>query len=278
MRWLPFLLMVACGPSPADSSAATGDPTGEAPSSGEAPTGDAPPTTASTGTGTGSTTGTSASSTGTTASSTGTTASSTGAEGSSTAVASTGAVDTTTSGTTTDTGAPGCGGEELLLYPSVKVESGLELCPDGTIHRHTEVSCEQPANAEPCGGGGVCQDGPCDQLGAGLCAKYAGPVCRCVYPCTTDADCADGAACLCASGYVGVSECRPADCRTDADCAGFECGLSLTVCDRPTGLFCRSKGDECKSDQDCTDPNGGDLCRFDLKAQIWRCEYSFRCP
>jgi hypothetical protein len=77
---------------------------------------------------------------------------------------------------------------------------------------------------------------------------------------------------------IGASECRPANCRTDADCGGFECGLSPAPCGLPAGLFCRTAKDECKSGQECVDQKLGDTCVFDPMQGRWRCDLMFECP
>lgn len=275
-RRLALILLAACGPSAGDTSTSTTASTTTTvgkPSTGETPTSADTPGSGSSATG---------ASTGTTAASTG--ASTTGGEPGS---SSSGALDPTTGGSssggnTTENGGLDCGGVEFLQLPEQQVEAGLEECPDQSAHRHTAVACTAPAPAEFCDIGIPCFDAPCDKLGPGLCAKYGGPYCRCAFPCTVDADCAEGAACLCHSGTmnnaISASECRPANCRTDADCGGFECGLSSTACSLPAGLFCRTAQDECKSGQECFDQKLGDSCTYDTMQKRWRCDFMLRCP
>ena len=101
--------------------------------------------------------------------------------------------------------------------------------------------------------------------------------------CQTDADCESDEACLCKSGFPvegGFEEvssetsCRPADCRTDADCAeGYLCGIAGL--NDGTGLLelhCHSDADDCQTPADCYD--GEDWpknCSWDSSAGRWRC-------
>lgn len=194
------------------------------------------------------------------------------------AMTATGDVSTTTTGTTTGdmttsdgtTGAAEC--EEFLQKPENELPAGLARCPDDTVHRHTAVMCAHPYEPNVCDERGGC-DEPCDGLGDGSCTEQYPGYCRCAFPCSSDADCSADAACLCASGIgdeevINTTECMPANCRTDADCDGFECGLSPDFCFGAEGLFCRSAADECVAQSDCPP---GKHCSFETDVQRWVC-------
>lgn len=225
----------------------------------------------------------------------GTTGGTTSGATSGTTAGTTTSSDTTTSDTTTTSDAssssgqvePGCpGGKPLFQSPELVVDQGLELCPDGLVHRHTAVECVHPTTfGEACKAPKTCNQ-PCDDFGDGLCTNYV-QGCNCEYPCATDADCAADAACLCQGGlplgggqthyYVGWTECVRAACHTDADCAPFLCGLSPGICGNGMvdGLFCHTPEDECLSTSDCGD---GTQCGFEAAEKRWKCIALADCP
>jgi len=178
---------------------------------------------------------------------------------------------------------PGCpGGKPLFQLPELVVDEGLELCPDGQLHRHTAVECVHPLVGEACKAPKTCP-APCDDFGDGVCNTKYVDFCGCQYPCLTDSDCPADAACLCngalpAEGggtydYVPSSECVPAACHTDADCAPFLCAVSPGICGYGDvhGLFCHTPEDECVGDQDCFDKQLGNLCMFEAAEKRWTC-------
>lgn len=83
------------------------------------------------------------------------------------------------------------------------------------------------------------------------------------YPpeCQSNEDCGANEVCLCSIAFqvdnlvntVGAypNRCVPAECRGPKDCGGMQCGLSSDPTTDPSGLFCRTEGDECSSDIDC---------------------------
>lgn len=277
LRWF-VLLAAACGPTPQTDTSSTGTSTASV---------DPTPTT---------TTGTSTSdpSIGSSSISDASTAGSPSSGGSAsepTTDGSTTADPSTSSGESSSTGEPPpnhCpGGLPLFQLPELTVEEGLEICPDGQIHRHTAVECLDPLPIQECPANEC--PGPCDELGDGLCNTVYQGYCTCEYPCTTDADCKPGAACLCAGGqptggggynhFIGRTQCVPADCRTDADCGEFLCALSPGVCGYGgvLGLFCHTAEDDCVGNQDCYDQQLGNLCLFEAAEQRWKCTVMFEC-
>jgi hypothetical protein len=97
-------------------------------------------------------------------------------------------------------------------------------------------------------------------------------LCECITPCASDADCADGEACLCEEAQTWITRCLPADCRTDADCGGYECGVSTDECYEANRLACRTADDVCHGFAQCED---GYLCG-DL-GDSWGCILSADC-
>ena len=105
--------------------------------------------------------------------------------------------------------------------------------------------------------------------------------------CSTDADCGNGAACLCRAelGNGGVNLCVVAGCKTDADCGGSTCSPTYAL---SPGGQCRSEGggyqalrchgpdDECTDDSDCA-PSGKD-CAYSEAKKHWVCDSSVCLP
>ena len=275
-----LLLLIACGPTQPGTTADT-----SATGSSEAGS-SMGPTTAPTTSGAPDLTTTTAS-TSTSATSTGVSASEATISTGSTGDSSTG--DSSTGDSSTGEVLPGhcAGGEPLFQLPELRVDDGMERCPDGQVHRFEAAQCLhhleiKECPADECGG-------PCDQLGDGVCNELFVDSCFCHYPCTSDADCLPGAACLCAAGIpsggggyeglVAISECVPANCRTDADCGEFLCALSPSLCGYGfnDGLFCHTADDECVDGQDCVDQQLGNLCVFEAAEQRWVCTEAAMC-
>jgi hypothetical protein len=93
--------------------------------------------------------------------------------------------------------------------------------------------------------------------------------------CEEDSQCGTGETCACAgsfayTGVVGFNQCVPAECRSDADCGGYSCGVSnVDACGSLGGLFCHSETDECSLHSDCGDRD--QLCGYDALGGKWRC-------
>jgi hypothetical protein len=95
--------------------------------------------------------------------------------------------------------------------------------------------------------------------------------------CATDRDCGDGFACECAGFDHGfASRCIPAECRSDADCGGGHCLLSMGS--RPddccsfgqVGLFCERPGSTCHDGGDC--PGNGIACMYAPATDRFECQ------
>jgi len=188
---------------------------------------------------------------------------------------------TATEPTTTAT-PPVCQGE-LLEVAQRHVEpatpSGFQRCDDGLFHRAEARTCLMPATPANCPadavGDGCKTNADCVDKPFGSCQAVfnQGPDelgCACTYGCETDADCPDGQACRCAGdGVGGVTQCIPADCRTDADCGGGLCGYFSLDCGDPGALTCQTPQDTCDAASDCP----GVPCTFEESR--WQCQSGF---
>ncbi len=198
--------------------------------------------------------------------------------------------DETTTGSTGEPVMPAMPSEcldstQLAQAPDHRVLDGLEVCQNGQLHRPAGVACAHPFVVELCADPMKC-DEACDELGDGVCNESFENTCDCRYPCETDADCGDNAACLCRADdtvdqkhVVPISQCYPAQCRTDADCGEFQCGLSPGFCGpgNVLGLFCRGPADECQTHQECFFKQLGNMCWFDKLKDHWACTESAIC-
>lgn len=167
-------------------------------------------------------------------------------------------------------------------------DSGFVRCPDGTTTRAHAVTCDTTV-AEPACGGDESQffchtDTDCTEKPHGTCihAMIAtlgapAPVCSCVYPCATDADCKDNVACVCrglAPAAGGWSMCATKNnCTSNEDCPSGECGFSVLAhedCGEVSvDVVCRSPQDECRTDADCADSGEGKRCVTDGYSSWW---------
>src|SRR4051794_9907311 len=125
---------------------------------------------------------------------------------------------------------------DSLPYLEQGLDTGLERCSDGRLHRPATFACAEnvplprPGHREPFAGGGgdaVCSsDSDCTEKPLGHCEVpnfHGGPVSgfECQYGCQRDADCAPGFLCQCADP---VGACVKTNCQSDADCgSGLLC-------------------------------------------------------
>jgi hypothetical protein len=184
-----------------------------------------------------------------------------------------------------------CGGEELALDDRCDQLAGYEVCPNDSIHRHTQVDCNVKLVHAPCSRPdpdfGCQSDAECDEYPNGLCADSS-EGCFCRYSCSTDDDCGAGNACICPttwaeghpneSGPFGAYDpCVPAQCHSDADCGDLRCGLSVGGCYQAEGLYCHTPEDMCEGHQDCQELDLGDRCAYSLDEGRWTCVDFFNC-
>jgi hypothetical protein len=96
--------------------------------------------------------------------------------------------------------------------------------------------------------------------------------------CATDADCGLGFACVCGVTGVGLfgSQCMPAECRSQSDCDGGRCLVSVgnranECCEYgKLGLFCSRAGSTCQEGLDCL--GNGRACAYDVGTDRFACQ------
>jgi hypothetical protein len=168
--------------------------------------------------------------------------------------------------TDTDADAGLCADAVDIMQPApdggAEIPTGIEECADGSRHRYAAIACTDLAD------GNGCVDSACGGCPEGqLCqGTYYGD-CLCITPCATDAECADGEACVCQQAGTWATRCMPAGCRTDADCGEFECGVGVDACDHANGLWCRTAADACHGDAQCD----GNYCSHVDASSSWEC-------
>jgi len=146
---------------------------------------------------------------------------------------------------------------------------GFVTCEDGRVHRPAAVECpssivaDEGAEAAPGNPDDKCtRNADCTEKPHGYCAAEGQlPDRTCHYGCVTDADCGEGALCMCDNP---VGRCLPASCLADADCGeGLLCTHHVPLDDMFYGAFaCDTAKDECNKDDDCAsgDQWYGDSC------------------
>jgi hypothetical protein len=161
---------------------------------------------------------------------------------------------------------------------------GIELCDGDIIHRYDDPSCiAEPEIDCSLDWGCGAPDGECPP-GYACTDIILGDSCSCIIPCTSDDDCDPGNLCLCpfgpmeglgSSGSHGVRHCFPAECRTDADCAPYRCGIEIDDCGGLAGAHCHTALDECEGPEQCG--GGTELepprCDYDEDSARWICGF-----
>jgi hypothetical protein len=159
-------------------------------------------------------------------------------------------------------------------------DTGFEQCDGGFRHRKEAKECTSLLPRSPdwdaidgdaCGSDADCTEKPhgyCDIIGAPSLNR------ACHYGCTVDADCGDGAICVCGS-FIGT--CKAATCTTDADCGdGLLCASHTNAICIDGGYACQNPADECVSNADCPttrcalEEDGVRRCSVDGCAQVGR--------
>ena len=167
---------------------------------------------------------------------------------------------------------PLCADGVDVMQPSpdggAEIPTGIEECADESWHRYAAISCTFSALDDPgCEGFGE-YGCPPDQLPCDT--GYASTVC--ITPCTSDADCASDEACLCKQAGSFVTHCVPVECRIDADCGSFECGVSRGGCTGGANrLVCRTADDDCHGYEQCG--VNGVYCGYSDASLHWECFY-----
>ncbi|MEZ4446180.1 MAG: ferritin-like domain-containing protein [Polyangiaceae bacterium] len=166
-----------------------------------------------------------------------------------------------------DPGVP-CSDSTPVLIGSA--DSGYATCGEGYVHRRVATTCPAVAPRN-----NVCDDGSgapacttdtdCTARPNGFCDIDFSGLCTCSYGCTEDAECGDGAICLCGET---ASYCVAASCRSDQECEGDllcteyvsepGCGGIAFACQSPEDT-CQTNAD-CPSGEECTIRNGARIC------------------
>ncbi len=128
-------------------------------------------------------------------------------------------------------------------------ETGITTCDQGASqNRTTQVACaELPPPPEPQHGTGCvahseCPDGTFCVIVDDAVFQDDVQETECQAPCSTDDDCGEGRACMCALySERPFNTCVPARCRTDDECGGtHRCGIAQQYCTRHVELACRT--------------------------------------
>jgi len=172
------------------------------------------------------------------------------------------------------------GADALVTPPDAAPPPDAGMCIDLPPGRTGGVArtCSpgRPPGAMGSAGGACVTDADCTAGINGRCG-FGRIGAFCSYDtCFSDADCADGEACLCDGSNFdgGGNSCVPAACRTNNDCApGFACSPTFGSCGHYTGFVafeCHTAADECTVDADC----GAGYCAFDATLAHWVCSTS----
>jgi hypothetical protein len=171
-----------------------------------------------------------------------------------------------------------------------KSPSGFQSCNHESdwLNRIEALACTDPQGVGTCLGDDaspdVCTvDSDCDKKPFGICnggffeggfATSANfDYCGCHYGCESDADCDEGFICLCAGILQPLSQCVPASCKTNLECATGRCEVSRE--EKACGpdlieLACRgTANDTCTNDAQCTDEC--ESCLLDAERAGWIC-------
>jgi hypothetical protein len=187
-----------------------------------------------------------------------------------------------------------CLGSAVYLVGGV--DTGLERCADGRLHRPDAAACTSRLPREGFADAGAADagarsrasadagprvdeagipypvsactsDADCSAKPLGHCEQPANDGTwnlskLCQYGCLTDADCGAGFLCQCGDP---VGACVPAGCRTDSECgAGMLCAQAAnyqSYCPVTYVFSCESPSDRCRVDGECAGLRGG-LCRI----------------
>jgi hypothetical protein len=162
---------------------------------------------------------------------------------------------------TTESQAPSCDGAAPFI--AAGMDSGYVQCKGGWFHRPEVKTCGSTLPravmcTDPNAMTSTCKtDSDCQEKPNGFCLDTPWVGCGCAYGCTTDADCAPGAMCMCGDP-VGTCV-ATTGCKKDADCGpGLRCA---TYTDNPgcggLAFACQTTDDKCTGDGDCP---SGQMC------------------
>jgi hypothetical protein len=141
--------------------------------------------------------------------------------------------------------------------------SGMTWCDDESYHRVEAVTCIEGWERVP--------DCSCDGQDIDAGTGCYDSQCYRIQGCATSDDCGADEVCLCSAGRPGYrynhNTCVPADCETDADCNGYECGVSSGPSCSQFTLRCHTADDECHGNAQC--PADRHVCAY--TGARWEC-------
>lgn len=175
--------------------------------------------------------------------------------------------------------------------PKIDPNTGLVTCSEGYVHRATAQTCVgssaggAPADGGAGGDGNVgpndlprvfeyvpCGDNAsvCDAFQYGYCDSQQEAVCA--SGCSTDADCGQGAICICGDERSPTGgTCQSSSCGSDAECQpGYLCASYFAGCGG--GYACQTPQDTCRVQADC---NASEVCQ--PGEEHWSCTATAVC-
>lgn len=155
-------------------------------------------------------------------------------------------------------------------------DTGYVRCDDGSVNRAARVELAEPRpgtcalTTEP--SEGECRS-DADCQGNSRCDDFSHPDdgdrCRCVSFCRVDGDCDADQACVTPEVQRErphtLPVCARARCSTNADCESNECGVATyhSGCGDVVELTCRSDGDVCRGNDECSHDGNYCVAEFD---------------
>ena len=118
----------------------------------------------------------------------------------------------------------------------------------------TICSYDQCVANTDCGAKGRCACGAA--LERDTCVQLDG--------CLADKDCGVDMVCSCGESE-GPNSCIGGNCRTDGDCHGGSCRSG------PTGSYCATPNDTCKTQNDCASKTDYRVCDYERGSRAWAC-------
>ncbi|RLB47160.1 MAG: hypothetical protein DRJ42_26045 [Deltaproteobacteria bacterium] len=146
--------------------------------------------------------------------------------------------------------------------------------------RVTPIACSscRPTWADPGGSGDCSAHSDCTAGDNGRCVfGMIGAFCS-YDECFEDGDCDSNEVCSCDGAVIGGgNRCVSSNCKVGADCSSGRCSptYGCLAGGPPQGWYCRTAGDTCTADSECTMDGGlgGGRCAYDASAGHWACAY-----
>ena len=147
------------------------------------------------------------------------------------------------------------------------IESGLRV-PDGKMGlRRSNLLAAAPPPIPPtvCSYDQCVANADCGPKGRCACGEgLARDACVALDACLGDKDC--GVDMICSCGEVDAANgCTAGNCRSDGDCNGASCRSG------PTGRYCATPNDTCKTREDCASKSEDRVCDYERGSRKWEC-------